>query len=152
MPSGQSLVLDQESFGLTWHCSLQTKASGRRISATTVRNRLQCRSVCKKTSCVRSPQRTTAKEIYYAGQENMFLGRKQWASVLFTDESDLQWMIVIQGLTDLETAHYTINPTLLKDTVIEVVESGLGRDLKMATLTCMCSVGTATGLRYRDEI
>ncbi|GFX33582.1 HTH_Tnp_Tc3_2 domain-containing protein [Trichonephila clavipes] len=30
------------------------QASGRRISATTVRNRLLCRSVCKKTSCARS--------------------------------------------------------------------------------------------------
>ncbi|GFW99698.1 transposable element Tcb2 transposase [Trichonephila clavipes] len=38
------------------------QASGRRISATTVRNRLQSMQVCiKKTSCVRSPQRTTAR-------------------------------------------------------------------------------------------
>ncbi|GFY11359.1 uncharacterized protein TNCV_4473421 [Trichonephila clavipes] len=53
------------------------QASGRRISATTVpRNRHQCTmQVCiTKTSCVRSPQRTTAKETAYAGQENMFLG------------------------------------------------------------------------------
>ncbi|GFV58331.1 glutamate receptor ionotropic, kainate 2 [Trichonephila clavipes] len=50
------------------------QASGRRISATTVRNRSQCRFVCKKTSCVRSPQRHDSEGTAYAGQENMFLG------------------------------------------------------------------------------
>ncbi|GFT27814.1 HTH_Tnp_Tc3_2 domain-containing protein [Trichonephila clavipes] len=60
-------------------------ASGRRISATTVRNRLHNRSVCKKTSCVRSPQRTTAKEPLML--EHVSWTQQQWASVLFTDES-----------------------------------------------------------------
>ncbi|GFT85696.1 uncharacterized protein TNCV_4026511 [Trichonephila clavipes] len=44
----------------------------------------------------------------------------------------------------------TINPTLLKDTVIEVVESGLGRDLD--TDLHVFHGGTVNGLRYRDEI
>ncbi|GFV00991.1 uncharacterized protein TNCV_4288201 [Trichonephila clavipes] len=44
-------------------------------SATTVRNRLQCRSVCKKTSCVRSPQRTTAKEPLMLGKSMFSPGR-----------------------------------------------------------------------------
>ncbi|GFW94117.1 paired domain-containing protein [Trichonephila clavipes] len=58
----------------------------------------QCRSVCKKTSCVRSPQRTTAKGTAYAGQENMFLGRSNnGLPVLFTDESRFT-MRVIQGV------------------------------------------------------
>ncbi|GFY26018.1 uncharacterized protein TNCV_1917681 [Trichonephila clavipes] len=33
----------------------------------------QCRSVCKKTSCVRSPQRTTAKEPLMLGKRTCFL-------------------------------------------------------------------------------
>ncbi|GFV11495.1 hypothetical protein TNCV_3374161 [Trichonephila clavipes] len=53
---------------------------------------------------------------------------------------DLQWR-VIQASTDLEemnSALDTINPTLLKDTVIEVVESWPGQGSRsVATLTCM---------------
>ncbi|GFU16151.1 transposable element Tcb2 transposase [Trichonephila clavipes] len=64
------------------------QASGRRISATTgAKSSSQCRSVCKKTSCVRSPQRTTAKEPLMLGKRTCFLTQQQWASVLFTDES-----------------------------------------------------------------
>ncbi|GFY13822.1 uncharacterized protein TNCV_985941 [Trichonephila clavipes] len=33
----------------------------------------QCRSVCKKTSCVRSPQRTTTKEPLMLGKRTCFL-------------------------------------------------------------------------------
>ncbi|GFU83442.1 uncharacterized protein TNCV_1346271 [Trichonephila clavipes] len=48
----------------------------------------QCRSVCKKTSCVRSPQRKTAKEPLMLGKrEHVSWTQQQWASVLFTDES-----------------------------------------------------------------
>ncbi|GFW80804.1 uncharacterized protein TNCV_3778841 [Trichonephila clavipes] len=48
----------------------------------------QCRSVCKKTSCVRSPQRTTAKKPLMLGKrEHVSWTQQQWASVLFTDES-----------------------------------------------------------------
>ncbi|GFU82322.1 uncharacterized protein TNCV_3584521, partial [Trichonephila clavipes] len=67
----------------------------------------QCEVVLQKTSCVRSPQRTTAKEPAYAGQENhVSWTQQQWASVLFTDESDLQWESDSGRLSDLEgTAH-----------------------------------------------
>ncbi|GFU14258.1 paired domain-containing protein [Trichonephila clavipes] len=45
--------------------------------------------VCmQKTSCVRSPQQTTAKEPLK--REHVSWTQQQWASVLFTDE-DLQW-------------------------------------------------------------
>ncbi|GFU86724.1 glutamate receptor ionotropic, kainate 2 [Trichonephila clavipes] len=47
------------------------QASGRRISATTVRNRSQCRSVCKKTSCVRSLNGRQRRN-RLCWQENMF--------------------------------------------------------------------------------
>ncbi|GFX21874.1 HTH_Tnp_Tc3_2 domain-containing protein [Trichonephila clavipes] len=49
------------------------QASGRRISATTVRNRLHNAGLCNKTSCVRSPQRTTAKEPLMLGKRTCFL-------------------------------------------------------------------------------
>ncbi|GFT30297.1 transposable element Tcb2 transposase [Trichonephila clavipes] len=65
------------------------QASGRRISATTVRNRLHNAGLyAKKTSCVRSPQRTTAKESRLCwAREHVSWTQQQWASVLFTDES-----------------------------------------------------------------
>ncbi|GFS90693.1 transposable element Tcb2 transposase [Trichonephila clavipes] len=48
----------------------------------------QCRSVCKKTSCVRSPSTDDSEGTAYAGQrEHVSWTQQQWASVLFTDES-----------------------------------------------------------------
>ncbi|GFU59486.1 HTH_Tnp_Tc3_2 domain-containing protein [Trichonephila clavipes] len=64
------------------------QASGRRISATTVRNRLH-------KFCVRSPQRTTAKTAY-VGQENMFLGRSN--SFCAVQNVSRFTMEVIQGV------------------------------------------------------
>ncbi|GFU92273.1 HTH_Tnp_Tc3_2 domain-containing protein [Trichonephila clavipes] len=72
------------------------QASERRISATTVRNRLHNAGLYAKTSCVRSPQRTT-KEPLMLGKRHVSWTQQQWASVLFTDEPDLQWR-VIQGV------------------------------------------------------
>ncbi|GFU79556.1 DDE_3 domain-containing protein [Trichonephila clavipes] len=77
------------------------QASGRRISATTVRNRLHnAVSVCKKTSCVRSLNGRQRREPLYAGQENMFLGRSNNGLLCCSQTSpDLQWR-VIQGISD----------------------------------------------------
>ncbi|GFV27574.1 paired domain-containing protein [Trichonephila clavipes] len=47
----------------------------------------QCGLYAKKTSCVRSPQRTTVKEPLMLGREHVSWTQQQWASVLFTDES-----------------------------------------------------------------
>ncbi|GFT90671.1 HTH_Tnp_Tc3_2 domain-containing protein [Trichonephila clavipes] len=75
------------------------QASGRRISATTVRNRLHNAGLyARKTSCVRSPQRTTAKEPLMLGKENMFLGRSNNGLLCCSQTSpDLQWKL-IQGV------------------------------------------------------
>ncbi|GFW81545.1 transposable element Tcb2 transposase [Trichonephila clavipes] len=104
------------------------QASGRRISATTVRNRSQCRSVCKKTSCVRSPQRTTAKEPLMLGKRTCFLDAATMGFCavhrrvqIYNGEGGgiLVWAgISLGGHTDLHVFHG----------------------------------GTVTGLRYRDEI
>ncbi|GFV20813.1 HTH_Tnp_Tc3_2 domain-containing protein [Trichonephila clavipes] len=69
--------------------SLQTtfKASGRRISATKgAKSSSQCRSVCKKTSCVRSLNGRQLKDRLCWAREHVSWTQQQWASVLFTDE------------------------------------------------------------------
>ncbi|GFV72577.1 uncharacterized protein TNCV_3066461 [Trichonephila clavipes] len=48
----------------------------------------QCRSVCKKTSCVRSPQRTIAKEPLMLGKRTCFLDAATTDESRFTMESD----------------------------------------------------------------
>ncbi|GFV06973.1 uncharacterized protein TNCV_3606801 [Trichonephila clavipes] len=65
----------KEKNHLLCRSSLQTtfKHQEEDFSATTVRNRSQCRSVCKKTSCVRFPSTDDSEGTAYAGQENMFL-------------------------------------------------------------------------------
>ncbi|GFW46000.1 uncharacterized protein TNCV_3276181 [Trichonephila clavipes] len=57
----------------------------------------QCRSVCKKTSCVRSLNGRQRRNRLCWAREHVSWTQQQWASVLFTDESDLQWR-VIQGV------------------------------------------------------
>ncbi|GFT35674.1 uncharacterized protein TNCV_2849641 [Trichonephila clavipes] len=51
------------------------QASGRRISATTVRNRLHNAGLYARRPVVRSPSTDDSEGTAYAGQENMFLGR-----------------------------------------------------------------------------
>ncbi|GFX21176.1 transposable element Tcb2 transposase [Trichonephila clavipes] len=105
------------------------QASGRRISATTVRNRLHNAGLYARKPVVCVPSTDDSEGTAYAGQENMFLGRSN------------------NGLLALDT----INPTLLKDTVIEVVESLVWAGDLSVDLHVFHG-GTVTGLRYRDEI
>ncbi|GFU87166.1 uncharacterized protein TNCV_1113761 [Trichonephila clavipes] len=102
----------------------------------------QCRSVCKKTSCVRSPQRTTAKEPLMLGKRTCFLDAATMGfcavhrRVRFTMESDSGRLLIWR---EQRTRYH--QSTLLKDTVIEVVESWFGQGSRsVATLTCMCSM------------
>ncbi|GFU72331.1 transposable element Tcb2 transposase [Trichonephila clavipes] len=108
------------------------QASGRRISATTVRNRLHNAGLYARRPVVCVPPTDDSEGTVYAGQENMFLGRSN------------------NGLLAIDT----INPTLLKDTVIEVVESWFGQGISLGGHTDLHVFhgGTVTGLRYRDEI
>ncbi|GFT55080.1 uncharacterized protein TNCV_2325781 [Trichonephila clavipes] len=58
----------------------------------------QCRSVCKKTSCVRSPQRTTAKERLMLGKRTCFLDAATMGfCAVHRRVQILQWR-VIQGV------------------------------------------------------
>ncbi|GFV66432.1 transposable element Tcb2 transposase [Trichonephila clavipes] len=102
----------------------------------------QCRSVCKKTSCVRSLNGRQRRNRLCWAREHVSWTQQQWASVLFTDESRFT-MESDSGrlLIWRNSALDTINPTLLKDTVIEMVESWFGQGSRsVATLTCMCSM------------
>ncbi|GFX59142.1 HTH_Tnp_Tc3_2 domain-containing protein [Trichonephila clavipes] len=119
------------------------QASGRRISATTVRNRLHNAGLYAKRPvvCVPLNGRQRRNRLCWA-REHVSWTQQQWASVLFTDESRFT-MESDSGrlLIWRNSALDTINPTLLKDTVIEVVESWFGQGSRsVATLTCMCSM------------
>ncbi|GFX67582.1 DDE_3 domain-containing protein [Trichonephila clavipes] len=89
------------------------------------------------------------------GKRTCFLTQQQWASVLFTDESRFT-MESDSGrlLIWRNSALDTINPTLLKDTVIEVVESLVWAGISLGGHTDLhlFHEGTVTGLRYRDGI
>ncbi|GFU48019.1 HTH_Tnp_Tc3_2 domain-containing protein [Trichonephila clavipes] len=119
------------------------QASGRRISATTVRNRLHNAGLYARRPvvCVPLNGRQRRNRLCWA-REHVSWTQQQWASVLFTDESRFTMesdsgRLLIWGNSALDT----INPTLLKDTVIEVVESWFGQGSRsVATLTCMCSM------------
>ncbi|GFT30248.1 transposable element Tcb2 transposase [Trichonephila clavipes] len=99
----------------------------------------------KKTSCV-FPQRTTAKEPLMLGKRTCFLDAAT-ISVLFTDES----RFTMENSGRLLIWRNSANPTLLKDTVIEVVESWFGQGSRSVATLNVFHGGTVTGLRYRDE-
>ncbi|GFV61443.1 HTH_Tnp_Tc3_2 domain-containing protein [Trichonephila clavipes] len=114
------------------------QASGRRISATTVRNRLHNAGLYARRPvvCVPLNGRQRWNRLCWA-REHVSWTQQQWASVLFTDESRFT-MESDSGrlLIWRNSALDTINPTLLKDTVIEVVESWFGQGSRsVATLT-----------------
>ncbi|GFV41293.1 transposable element Tcb2 transposase [Trichonephila clavipes] len=100
------------------------QASGRRISATTVRNRLHNAGLYARRPvvCVPLNGRQRRNRLCWA-REHVSWTQQQWASVLFTDESRFTMesdsgRISLGGHTDLHVFHG----------------------------------GTVTGLRYRDEI
>ncbi|GFT21342.1 HTH_Tnp_Tc3_2 domain-containing protein [Trichonephila clavipes] len=64
------------------------QASGRRISRYYgAKSSSQCRSVCKKTSCVRSLNGRQRRNRLCWASEHVSWTQQQWASELFTDES-----------------------------------------------------------------
>ncbi|GFW34205.1 transposable element Tcb2 transposase [Trichonephila clavipes] len=105
------------------------QASGRRISATTVRNRLHNAGLYARRPVVCVPSTDDSEGTAYAGQENMFLGRSN-NGLLYHQSNTVErhsyrgvgilvWAgISLGGHTDLHVFHG----------------------------------GTVTGLRYRDEI
>ncbi|GFV52158.1 transposable element Tcb2 transposase [Trichonephila clavipes] len=100
------------------------QASGRRISATTVRNRLHNAGLYARRPvvCVPLNGRQRRNRLCWA-REHVSWTQQQWASVLFTDESRFT-IESDSGRLRIWTEQRTrYPPTLLKDTVIEVVES-----------------------------
>ncbi|GFT41547.1 transposable element Tc3 transposase [Trichonephila clavipes] len=115
----------------------------------------QCRSVCKKTSCVRSPQRTTAKEPLMLGKRTCFLTQQQWASVLFTDESrftmesDSGRLLIWR---EQRTRYHQSNTVERHSYRGGGILVWAGISLGGHTDLHVFHGGTVTGLRYRDEI
>ncbi|GFX80039.1 uncharacterized protein TNCV_2890941 [Trichonephila clavipes] len=102
----------------------------------------QCRSVCKKTSCVRSPQRTTAKEPLMLGKRTCFLDAATMGfcavhrRVRFTMESDSGRLLIWR---EQRTRYHQSNT--VERHGYRVVESWFGQGSRLvATLTCMCSM------------
>ncbi|GFU68834.1 uncharacterized protein TNCV_1548181 [Trichonephila clavipes] len=101
------------------------------------------------------PRATTPKTVFLTKEKNHYCRCRPLSSIrkknlrYYGAKSSSQ----CRASTDLEgNSALDFNPTLLKDTVIEVVESWFGQGSRsVATLTCMCSMETVTGLRYRDE-
>ncbi|GFX95854.1 transposable element Tcb2 transposase [Trichonephila clavipes] len=80
------------------------QASGRRISATTVRNRLHNAGLHARRPVVCVPSTDDSEGTAYAGQENMFLGRSNNGLLCCSQTSpDLQWRL--GGHTDLHVFH-----------------------------------------------
>ncbi|GFS60965.1 transposable element Tcb2 transposase [Trichonephila clavipes] len=127
------------------------QASGRRISATTVRNRLHNRSVCKKTSCVRSPERRN--RLCWA-REHVSWTQQQWASVLFTDESrftmesDSGRLLIWR---EQRTRYHQSNTVERHSYRGGGILVWAGISLGGHTDLHVFHGGTVTGLRYRDE-
>ncbi|GFS48727.1 transposable element Tc3 transposase [Trichonephila clavipes] len=134
------------------------QASGRRISRYYgAKSSSQCRSVCKKTSCVRSPQRTTAKEPLMLGKRTCFLDAATMGfcavhrRVQIYNESDSGRLLIWRR--EQRALDTIINPTLLKDSYRGggiLVWAGIS--LGGHTDLHVFHGGTVTGLRYRDEI
>ncbi|GFW73477.1 HTH_Tnp_Tc3_2 domain-containing protein [Trichonephila clavipes] len=111
--------------------------------ATTVRNRLHNAGLYARRPvvCVPLNGRQRRNRLCWA-REHVSWTQQQWASVLFTDESrftmesDSGRLLIWR---EQRTRYH--QSTLLKDTVIEVVESWFGQGSRsVATLTCMCSM------------
>ncbi|GBN50074.1 hypothetical protein AVEN_163975-1 [Araneus ventricosus] len=115
----------------------------------------QCRSLCKATSCV-CPPTDDREGPAYVGQENTFPGPDS-NGLLYSSQTspDSHWR-TIHGVcrSGGNNVPDRINPTLLKDTVTEVVESGFGAGISLGDHTDLHVFhgGTLTGVRYRDEI
>ncbi|GFV86439.1 transposable element Tcb2 transposase [Trichonephila clavipes] len=109
------------------------QASGRRISATTVRNRLHNAGLYARRPvvCVPLNGRQRRNRLCWA-REHVSWTQQQWASVLFTDES-----------------RFT-----MKSDSGQVVESLVWAGISLGGHTDLHVFhgGTVTGLRYRDEI
>ena len=93
--------------------------------------------------------------LVYIGQGNMSPGSDNNGLLYSSLTSPGLHCRVIQGVywSGENKAPDTTNPTLLKDTVLEVVESWFGQEsLSVVTLTYKCSMEEIYGMRYCNEI
>ncbi|GFV44668.1 uncharacterized protein TNCV_212221 [Trichonephila clavipes] len=114
----------------------------------------QCRSVCKKTSCVRSPQRTTAKEPLMLGKRTCFLDAATMGfcavhrQVQIYNESDPGRLLIWR---EQRTRYHQSNTVERHSYRGGGILVWAGISLGGHTDLHMFHGGTVTGLRYRDE-
>ncbi|GFX21230.1 transposable element Tcb2 transposase [Trichonephila clavipes] len=109
------------------------QASGRRISATTVRNRLHNAGLYARRPIVCVPSTDDSEGTAYAGQENMFLGRSN------------------NGLLEQRTRYHQSNTVERHSYRGGGILVWAGISLGGHTDLHVFHGGTVTGLRYRDE-
>ncbi|GFT72733.1 uncharacterized protein TNCV_756261 [Trichonephila clavipes] len=133
-------------------------ASGRRISASTVRRRIHNSGLYARwrpVVCV-YPSTNDREWPVYLGQENTCPGPDSDGLLYSLQTSPYSHWRAIQDVCSDKgnEAPDIINPTLLKDTVTEVVEQWFGQGSHLVvTMICMCSrEELLTGVRYRDSI
>ncbi|GFU98167.1 transposable element Tcb2 transposase [Trichonephila clavipes] len=115
----------------------------------------QCRSVCKKTSCVRSLNGRQRRNRLCWAREHVSWTQQQWASVLFTDESrftmesDSGRLLIWREQRTRYHQSNTVERNSYRGGGILV---WAGISLGGHTDLHVFHGGTVTGLRYRDKI
>ncbi|GFV71509.1 transposable element Tc3 transposase [Trichonephila clavipes] len=116
----------------------------------------QCRSVCKKTSCVRSPQRTTAKEPLMLGKRTCFLDAATMGFCavhrrvqIYNGESDSGRLLIWR---EQRTRYHQSNTVERHSYRGGGILVWAGISLGGHTDLHVFHGGTVTGLRYRDDI
>ncbi|GFW36874.1 transposable element Tcb2 transposase [Trichonephila clavipes] len=114
----------------------------------------QCRSVCKKTSCVRSLNGRQRRNRLCWARERVSWTQQQWASVLFTDESrftmesDSGRLLIWR---EQRTRYHQSNTVERHSYRGGGILVWAGISLGGHTDLHVFHGGTVTGLRYRDE-
>ncbi|GFW65758.1 transposable element Tcb2 transposase [Trichonephila clavipes] len=114
----------------------------------------QCRSVCKKTSCVRSLNGRQRRNRLCWAREHVSWTQQQWASVLFTDESrftmesDSGRLLIWR---EQRTRYHQSNTVERHSYRGGGILVWAGISLGGHTDLHVFHGGTVTGLRYRDE-
>ncbi|GFX47722.1 transposable element Tcb2 transposase [Trichonephila clavipes] len=131
------------------------QASGRRISATTVRNRLHNAGLYARRPVVCVPSTDDSEGTAYAEQENMFLGRSNNGLLCCSQTSpDLQWSDSGRLLIwrEQRTRYHQSNTVERHSYRGGGILVWAGISLGGHTDLHVFHGGTVTGLRYRDEI
>ncbi|GBL74568.1 hypothetical protein AVEN_235482-1 [Araneus ventricosus] len=125
-------------------------ASGRRTSATTVRRRLP--SLCKATSCVCPPQRTTEKGPLMLGKRTRFMDQTTMGFCTLHRRVQIHTGERFRASADQRTRYHQSNTLERHSYRGGGIMVWAGISLGGHTDLHVFHGGTLTGVRYRDEI